>query len=315
MMRNKKDFILPTVVLTIICLVAAAALAVTNQITQPLIAAAQEAAATEARLQVLPDADDFTQVSDFTMENIVDVYEANNGAGYAITANAKGYGGTLQVMIGITADGQIADTQVMISEETPGLGARVQEEPYRSQYRGKDANLEGVDVISGSTVSSKAFESAVETAFKAYAEVSGNDIGVEEPADPRETLFEGAQLTPIDLAGASEAYRAENQGYLVVCTVLGYHGDEMEVITAIGADGKIIGVGLGSNGETPGVGTRVGDEAYTVQYIGKDLTTLNEVDAVTGATVSSGAFRSGVEKALNLVTSDLLAELAQGVTK
>ena len=152
-MASKKELILPTIVLTVICLVASAALALTNQITAPLIAAAQEAAAREARLLVLPEADDFTQVTGCTTENVIDVYEANNGAGYAITASAKGYAGDLQVMVGITSEGTIADTQVMISEETPGLGSRVAEEPYRSQYRGKDANLDGVDMISGSTVS------------------------------------------------------------------------------------------------------------------------------------------------------------------
>lgn len=308
-MASKKEFILPTVVLTVICLVASAALAFTNQITVPLIAAAQEAAAREARLLVLPEADDFTQVTGYTTENVIDVYQANNGAGYAITASAKGYAGDLQVMVGITSEGTIADTQVMISEETPGLGSRVAEEPYRSQYRGKDANLDGVDMISGSTVSSGAFEAAVNAAFKAYAEVSGADLGVAEPADPRETMFPGVELTPIEVADAEEAYRAGNQGYLLLVTVPGYNDSRMEVYAGVDAEGKIVGVALGENGESAGVGTKVGEPEHTSKFVGKDAGNVAEVDVVSGATTSSGTFLSGVEKALSLITPEMLAEL------
>ena len=308
MMASKKEFILPTLVLTIICVVASAALAFTNQITAPLIAAAQAAAAREARLTVLPEADDFTQITNFTTENVVDVYQANNGAGYAITASAKGYAGDVQVMVGITDEGTIADTQVMISEETPGLGSRVAEEPYRSQFRGKDANLEGVDMISGSTVSSGAFEAAVDAAFKVYAEVSGADLGV-EASDPRETMFPGVALTSIEVADAVEAYRAENQGYLLLVTVPGYNDSLMEVYAGVDAEGKIVGVALGANGESVGVGTRVGDPEHTSKFVGKDAGNVAEVDVVSGATTSSGTFLSGVEKALSLITPEMLAEL------
>jgi len=210
-MLNKKDLLMPTIVLTVICLVASAALAFTNQITAPMIAEAQAEAARQARLLVLPEADDFTQITNFTTENVVEVYEANNGAGYAITAAAKGYAGDVHVMVGITAEGTIADTQVMISEETPGLGSRVAEEPYRSQYRGKDASLEGVDMISGSTISSGAFETAVKAAFNAFAEVSGVDIGVAHPADAFDYMclmeFPSPSLPP----EAAEDYQAQNQ--------------------------------------------------------------------------------------------------------
>ena len=308
-MANKKEMILPALVLTVICLVASAALAFTNQITAPLIAQAQEEAAREARLQVLPEADDFTQISDFTTQGVVDVYQGNNGAGYAITAAAKGYAGEIQVMVGITDQGTIADTQVMISGETPGLGSRVAEEPYRSQFRGKDANLDGVDMISGSTVSSGAFEAAVNAAFKVYAEVSGADLGVAEPADPRETMFPGVALTPIDVPNAVEAYRAENEGYLLLVTVPGYNDSQMEVYAGVDADGKLVGVALGANGESPGVGTRVGEPEHTSKFVGKDAGNVAEVDVVSGATTSSGTFLSGVEKALSLITPEMLAEL------
>jgi len=308
-MSNKKDLLMPTIVLTVICLVASFLLAFTNQITAPMIEKAKADEANAARVAVLPKGDTFKAVTGYTTENVVDVYEAANGAGYAITAKATGYGGDLQVMTGITSDGKIAGTQVLVCDETPGLGARVKEEPYRSQYNGKDSALDGVDAISGSTISSTAFKTCVQTAFKAYGEVSGNTAAAGEQADPRTTLFPGVELTAIQLEGAKEAYRAGSQGYLIVTTAIGYHKTEMEVITAIGPDGSIVGVGLGANSETPGLGSRVGESTYTSQYSGKTADTLSQVDAVTGSTVSSDAFKGAVKQALGLVTPDMLAEL------
>lgn len=310
-MKNKKELIMPTLVLVVICLAASAALALTNQVTRPIITAAQEAAAREARLQVLPSADDFTQVTGCESENIIDVYEANNGAGYAITTKAKGYGGELRVMVGIDAEGKIADTQVLVCSETPGLGTRVQEDPYRSQYPGKDASLEGVDVISGSTVSSAAFEQAVSEAFAVYAQVTGSAGSV----DPRETFFPGTALTPVHIEGSNEAYRAGSEGYVVVCNMLGYHEESMEVITAIDRSGTVVGVALGENAETPGLGDKVGEKEYTDRFVGKTAGQVAKVDVITGATFSSGSFRHGVEKALAIVTPELLAALDQEVTK
>lgn len=310
-MKNKKELLMPTVVLTVICLIASAALALTNNITAPLIAAAQAESARQARLVVLPEADDFTQVTAYTTENIVDVYAANNGTGYAITATAKGYAGPIQVMVGITAEGTIAETQVIVSEESPGLGSRVAEEPYRSQFCGKDASLEGVDMISGSTISSAAFESAVASAFKVYAEVSGADLGLEEAVDPRTTFFPNSELTPIELEGAEEAYRAGASGYVLLVTVPGYNDSVMEVFAGIDANGKLVGVALGANGESAGVGTRVGEPEHTAKFVGRDIGNVAEVDVVTGATTSSGTFMTGVEKALGLVTPEMLAELQE----
>ena len=38
------------------------------------------------------------------MEGVSAVYTADNGAGAAITASAKGYGGDVGIMVGINAD-------------------------------------------------------------------------------------------------------------------------------------------------------------------------------------------------------------------
>ena len=83
---------------------------------------------------------------------------------------ADGYGvrDTLNVIFGIDSEGHITDTQVLSHEETVGLGSKITGDDFRSQFVGKDASLEGVDIISGATFSSNYYINAIRDAFTAY---------------------------------------------------------------------------------------------------------------------------------------------------
>ena len=158
------DFVLPIGVLLLICIVASALLAYTNSVTAPIIAAAEEEAARQARIAVLPEADDFEEIS------ITQVYRSTNDVGYVFMITSDGYGGrdTLNMICGIDSEGHITDTQVLSHEETVGLGSKITGDDFRSQFVGKDASLEGVDIISGATFSSNYYINAIRDAFTAY---------------------------------------------------------------------------------------------------------------------------------------------------
>ena len=55
----KKDFVMPIAVLTIICLVITALLALTNSATEPVIRQSALERAEAARAEIIPDADGF----------------------------------------------------------------------------------------------------------------------------------------------------------------------------------------------------------------------------------------------------------------
>lgn len=166
---NFEQLIKPVIVLTVICIVVSGLLAVTNGVTAPIIDANAKAAADVARIEILPEADAFTQVEYTDSTGIInEVYAADNGAGYVISGAAKGYGGNLPVMVGITTDGTISLIKVMDNAETPGVGKKAQEPAFTDQFMGKDAALEGVATISGATISSKAVMAVVDNAFIAY---------------------------------------------------------------------------------------------------------------------------------------------------
>ena len=70
-MNAVKQFVVPAVVLTVICLVVSAALAGTYQVTEPVIEAAKRAEADASRVVVLPGGKDFKEVTVSGVDNIV----------------------------------------------------------------------------------------------------------------------------------------------------------------------------------------------------------------------------------------------------
>lgn len=169
-----KDYIKPTLVLGIICLVITAFLAATYNVTQPIIEENNRKAAEESRAMVLTSADGFEEVTGDFPANTVDVYKASNGAGFAITTTAKGYDSDpLKVMVGIKADGTVEKINVLSNTETPGLGSKVSEDSFTNQVIGMDNSMSGYEMIAGATKSSNAIKNCVLTAFEVYDMVKG----------------------------------------------------------------------------------------------------------------------------------------------
>ena len=170
----KADFVLPIAVLTIICLVMAALLAFTNDVTAPMIEKINAERAEAARMEVLTEADGFTLL-DFSKEElpgcVYEVYEATNGAGYVFMLMSDGYGGkeTLSMICSIGADGLVVDSKTLSHNETPGLGTKVLVAPYRALYVGWDAGtvVDGM-IISGSTITTSFYMNAIRDALAAY---------------------------------------------------------------------------------------------------------------------------------------------------
>lgn len=169
MSNAKNDFVMPIAVLTAICLVISLVLAFTEQATTPIIEAAELAAANAAKMEVLPAADSFETVELSEMPGgVTEVYNAVNGAGTVVIAEGKGYGGTMRIIVGIGADGKVTGTKTLAHGETAGLGSKTAEAPFQSQFMGKDAALDGVNVIGGASISSKCFIGMVNDAFTAF---------------------------------------------------------------------------------------------------------------------------------------------------
>ena len=312
-MNVVKDFVVPAAVLTAICLVVSAALAGTYGMTEPIIEAAKKAEADAARVVVLPGGSDFKELSVSGLTNIVDAYEAGNGAGYVITGvGTGGYGGDLQVMAGIGSDGKITAVKLMDNNETTGIGSKTGDAAYTDQYKGKDsASLDQVEAVSGATVSSGAFKRAVTAIFQAYGELAGVEVATPETVPPETIIFPNVtEFTEVAAPdGAKKVLQAGGEGIVIVMEGQGYShaAIPMELYIGVGPDGKIVGVAAGNHGETDGFGAEVLKEDYLSAYIGKD--SPDGIDNRSGATETSVGVKKLVRAAMEMV-SDLMGDVS-----
>lgn len=117
------------------------------------------------------------------------------------------------------------------------------------------------------------------------------------------TKIEGFDEEILNLGGV-DAYRADNGAGIVVTVSSKGFGGQMELIVGYNPEGTVTGVQVLSASETPGVGSNALTEEYLSQYI--NLTGQasfdgaegeNQVDAVSGATVTSKAVLKGMNTA------------------
>lgn len=100
-------------------------------------------------------------------------------------------------------------------------------------------------------------------------------------------------------------------GMVVEVAPRGY-GGAITMLVGIGSDGLVTRVEITSMNETPGLGTKAKDEAFHAQFAGLRNGTppavvktgrknAGEIDAISGATITSKAVAKGVADALALV--------------
>ena len=189
-MENKtsafKEYISPILVLVIICFVTTFLLAFTYGVTAPIIAENTAKAASEARMELLPEGDSFSDAGAdlYVLEEgkvyATEVYTADNGAGMVVTVKTNSYGGMLTAMVGINKDGEITGVKVTDHADTPGVGTKAHAAEHLSQYEGLTEL--GSDVIksdpsvqhvTGASVSSGAVHKAVYCALEQYKAMGG----------------------------------------------------------------------------------------------------------------------------------------------
>ena len=169
------SYLKPVAVLLAICAAVGALLSGVNALTASAIAANEEAQSNAAYFSALPEADSFTAV-ECSIEGVTAVLKAENGAGYVITAQARGYGGQVPAVVAFSPEGTILSVVMMSNDETPGLGQKVTASDFTGQFSGRGAEpftIDDVDAISGATISSKATVSAVNLAIDAFQQVTG----------------------------------------------------------------------------------------------------------------------------------------------
>jgi electron transport complex protein RnfG len=201
--------------LLLIACVAALLLAATNMITRGPIEAQANSEAIKARQTVMPDADSFADVTWpeginlAAYPSLTEAREARRGdtaVGYIFQLKPMGYKAEIPVTVGIALGngGTIVGIYIGAISETSGLGTRIKDEPFLSQFRSIGAGRAGeVNTISGATISSAAVKSAVSTAVQAYNALGVDTVteATQESAGSNETSDTASSPTPTTSEG------------------------------------------------------------------------------------------------------------------
>ena len=162
-------------ILLVITAVVAGLLGFVNQLTADKIAENTNKKAQEAMQTVLP-AESYTPL-EVTSKDITAAYKAENG--YVVRLNANGFGGDVDLMVGVDLNGTVTGISVISHSETASLGAECTRAEWQSQFVGAKGDLQvtkdggTIDALTGATVTSRAVTEAVNRAVEFVKEVQG----------------------------------------------------------------------------------------------------------------------------------------------
>ncbi len=100
-------------------------------------------------------------------------------------------------------------------------------------------------------------------------------------------------------ASVTEVYKAENGvGYVFMLSAKGYSSTPMSLICGVNSDGTIEACKTLSCSETSNLALKTTESPYRHKYIGKNADTIDEIDAISGATITSTAYKNAIKDAL-----------------
>ena len=184
-----------SLMLTAITVVAGLLLGVVYGVTKEPIARTQENTKQAAFRSVLADADSFETVdgldtdaaaallkeNGYTSDDIAEVAEGKDASGetigYVINVTShEGYGGDIELSVGILSDGTVKGIEMLSISETAGLGMKAKEADFKDQFKDKqvekftytktgESGDDMIDAISGATITTNAVTNAVDSAL------------------------------------------------------------------------------------------------------------------------------------------------------
>ncbi|MGD9014560.1 MAG: FMN-binding protein [Candidatus Omnitrophota bacterium] len=145
-----------SIILFLICIVAGGLLALVFDVTQPRIIEQRKLEEKRAVEEVLPES---PEVIEKIEEGDLVLYKAKDAEGnliaYVFIADAYGYSSDIKAVVSLSPQGNIIRVIVLEHKETPGIGSRIVEDEFLSQFKDKDIDAQ-FDTISGATISSSA---------------------------------------------------------------------------------------------------------------------------------------------------------------
>ena len=158
MKANALKEIFPVIFITLVVFVSVALVSGTDSITKDKIIYQIEQKIQGMLVETFPDMNEYT----FT-DDIYTIYSDDTLVGYAFLATGKGYGGDIDILVGLEDAQTLKGITIVAQSETPGLGSKIIESSFVSEFVG--ANIDDIflkkdggqiDAITGASISSEA---------------------------------------------------------------------------------------------------------------------------------------------------------------
>lgn len=151
----------------------------------------------------------------------------------------------------------------------------------------------------------------------------GDEIKAEISAEAKTII--NSTLTEIDISKLEsipqiqKAYKTSSGNFVFEINAAGYginggdqwhpaSGEPISIKVSATVDGKIISCVTVSQKETDGIGSACADASFYTQFNGKDKTNYTEIDAISGATITTNGYKNGVAKVFEAI------EILKGVS-
>lgn len=180
MNKNFSYFLRIAGVLTLICSIVALLVSFVDMVTEVKIEENEQIQKKEAVSAIFTD---MTDALPYTTggNDIFLVMKDQKLYGYCANVTTEGYGGTIQMMVGVDYAGAVRGVKIVTMSETPGLGSKTGSDDFLAQYASATPPFTvggNIDAVSGATVSSRAVTAGVNKALELG--ISLNTIAAQE---------------------------------------------------------------------------------------------------------------------------------------
>ena len=172
------------IILTLTCVIAALSMGLADRLTEGRIETQKKAEKVSSIKNILPPFDNnpLADKQEIDGQTFYIGKKAGKLTGIALEVEGEGYSGGIRVMVGMDPTGTITGVEILEQLETPGLGARIVDDTFRDQFKGKSLTnsklVEGhlavkkdngdIDALTGATISSRGVTKAVDKALNAF---------------------------------------------------------------------------------------------------------------------------------------------------
>jgi Na+-translocating ferredoxin:NAD+ oxidoreductase subunit G len=268
-----------------------------------------------------------SRIAEETKDGLPLYRDTENGQ-VALRLSGKGFQSTITVLVALK-DNVISGFRIVGQAETPGLGSRISDDMFQRQFIGKKvsggialvknghAGPAEFDAVSGATESSKALARILNAGFGSFfgiATAQKLPENLDAPTMAAVLGVLGISTASKDSAAVKAAFaeritKTEENGLVrfhdersgATALVLSGQGFQNPIMLAVALTGdEISGFRVIRQEETAGIGTRITEDTFQRQFVGKKVSGgislvqtghagPSEFDAITKATESSKA--------------------------